>query len=95
MKNKQAEWKKAFKDEFGIHFGESELQFALTFIENLLCQQEEFWELKLEEKNKMIDKLILDEISIAQKEGQPTSRLTSLAVKLEEQVLKNAKAFQL
>ena len=31
-------WKKAFKDEFGIHFKNSpdELKFALTFIEELL-----------------------------------------------------------
>lgn len=29
-----------------------------------------------------IEKLIVEEISIAQKEGQPTSRLTSLAVKI-------------
>jgi len=52
MKNNKVRWKKAFKDEFGIHFSESELQFALTFIENLLCQQEEFWELKLEEQKR-------------------------------------------
>jgi hypothetical protein len=34
-------WKKQFKDEFGIHFKKSpdELTFAITFIEELLDQQ--------------------------------------------------------
>ena len=35
---KHKKWKKAFRDEFGIHFKNSpdELKFALTFIEELL-----------------------------------------------------------
>jgi hypothetical protein len=33
---------------------------------------------------KKVDKLILEEILIAQKEGKPTSRLTSLSMKLED-----------
>ena len=32
MKN----WKQQFTEEFGIHFDESELQFAIEFIEDLL-----------------------------------------------------------
>ena len=48
------QWERQFIKEFGIHFSESELQFVLEFIRNLLRQQEEFWELKIdEEKNKI------------------------------------------
>ena len=35
MKN----WKKQFELEFGIHFSESELQFAVAFVEDLLKEQ--------------------------------------------------------
>ena len=35
MKN----WKGQFKEEFGIHFSKSELQFVLEFIEELLSKQ--------------------------------------------------------
>jgi len=37
MKN----WKGQFKEEFGIHFSKSELQFVLEFIEELLSKQKE------------------------------------------------------
>jgi len=37
MKN----WKGQFKEEFGIHFSKSELQFVLDFIEELLSKQKE------------------------------------------------------
>ena len=32
-------WKEQFKEEFGIHFSKSELQFVLEFIEELLSKQ--------------------------------------------------------
>ena len=32
-------WKKQFKDEFGIHFKQDELQFALAFISDLLKEK--------------------------------------------------------
>jgi len=36
-------WEKAFKEEFGIHFKDSkgELQFALSFINDLLAHQKQ------------------------------------------------------
>ena len=41
MKNKQIGWKKAFCEEFSIHFknNKDELKFALAFIEDLLGVQ--------------------------------------------------------
>jgi len=44
------EWKRDFRDEFGIHFKNSsgELQFVLSFIDELLSQQRKEWITKLE-----------------------------------------------
>jgi len=46
--NKQ-NWKKAFKKEFGIHFkgSKGELQFAISFISDLLREQKEETKAKL------------------------------------------------
>lgn len=38
---KKKDWKQNFKTEFGIHFSESEFQFCIEFIEELLCKQKE------------------------------------------------------
>lgn len=35
------DWKRQFKSEFGIHFSESELQFALEFIEQVAASAKE------------------------------------------------------
>ena len=71
------DWGYLFKEEFGIHFKDSkgELQFAIEFIEELLVKARA-------EAIKEVENLIVEEMFICQKEGQPTSRLTSLAVKL-------------
>lgn len=68
------DWKKQFTNEFGIHFSNSELQFALTFIQDLLDKQKS-------EIRKKAQLLMAEEIMIAHKDGQRTSRLTSFAVK--------------
>jgi hypothetical protein len=44
---KEQNWEKQFKQEFGIHFSKSELQFALSFIDDILK----------EEKKKLIKKV--------------------------------------
>ncbi len=51
MKKEQENWKKAFKNEFGIHFKDSpdELKFTITFIEELLKSERE----KFKEKRKV------------------------------------------
>jgi hypothetical protein len=41
---KEQNWEKQFKQEFGIHFSESELQFAVSFIDDLLKEEKEKWE---------------------------------------------------
>ena len=50
MKN----WKGQFKEEFGIHFSKSELQFVLDFIEELLSNQEDdsndYWKTRCKEE---------------------------------------------
>jgi len=39
MENK--DWKEQFKQEFGIHFSNSEFSFAINFIESLLKSKQE------------------------------------------------------
>jgi len=70
MKN----WEKEFNEIYRRATGEENIVGDLLvkqFIQNLLAKQ----------KEEIMD-LITDEIVIAQKEGQPTSRLTSLFNKL-------------
>ncbi len=52
--------------------------------ETLFDSFKAFWNAKIREMDKKVKDLITQEILIAQKEGQPTSRLTSLAVKVGE-----------
>ena len=44
----------------------------------------EFWFFQLSQQKKDIDNLIAEEMLICHKEGQPTSRLTSLANKINQ-----------
>jgi len=67
-------WEKEFNEIYRRATGEENIVGDLLvkqFIQNLLAKQ----------KEEIMD-LITDEIVIAQKEGQPTSRLTSLFNKL-------------
>ena len=76
---KQDSWKDKFREEFGIHFkgSKGELQFAEQFITDLLLQQRK-------EIINEVDDLIIEELLICRKEGQHTSRLTSLYMKLKQ-----------
>ena len=64
MKN----WKGQFKEEFGIHFSKSELQFVLEFIEELLSQQKaeskdkETFSLEFEAGERSMAKAVLERI---------------------------------
>ena len=74
------EWEEEFEDGWlwrwdGRGFGGK--QGVKSFIRRLLLKQKQ-------EMVEKINNLITAEILIAQKEGQPTSRLTSLVVKLEK-----------
>ena len=63
MTNK--DWKEQFKQEFGIHFSDSEFSFAISFIESLLkSKQEEIEYLcnKAEGENLMIPPQLLRNI---------------------------------
>ena len=65
----------------GLELANVDPEDIWNFIEQKLIQVEKATQKYLINK---IEVLIADEMLIAQKEGQPTSRLTSLAVKLKE-----------
>jgi hypothetical protein len=73
IKDQLKDWEDDYKEKFGLcnKDGKCDCKEELKFISDLLA-----------EKDREIKKLITDEMVIAQKEGQPTSRLTSLYNKL-------------
>jgi len=76
MTSNNKEWQNDFKDEFGIHFKNSsgELQFALSFIDELLSKQ-----------RKEVLEILTDEIATAHtSKAGITSRLTSAYMRIKK-----------
>ena len=52
MKNK--DWREQFKQEFGIHFSDSEFSFAIASTESLLKSKQEEIEEKISRKRRLV-----------------------------------------
>ena len=64
----QKTWQDKFREEFGIHFSDSELQFVIAFIEDTITEHEA--EARREERQFILN--ILDGIDIA--DGECTTK---------------------